>query len=83
MSAAVGTPANARVTVMADTVKGAVEKAGHRVEEGAEKAADWVKEKAHEAGHAVEEGTRKVKHAVGGTDAKQQDSCGTDSCGCG
>jgi len=61
---------------MADTVKGTVEKAGHRVEEGAEKAADWVREKAHEAGHAVEEGAHKVKNAVTGTGKQDQGSCG-------
>jgi hypothetical protein len=61
---------------MANTVKGTVEKAGHKVEEGTEKAADWVKEKAHEAGHAVEEGARKAKHAVTGSDKQDQGSCG-------
>jgi hypothetical protein len=68
----------AKENVMADTVKGQVEKAGHRVEEGAEKAADWVKEKAHEAGNRVNEAARKVGHSVAGT-GRQNDA---DNCGC-
>jgi|HubBroStandDraft_6_1064221.scaffolds.fasta_scaffold70627_1 hypothetical protein len=68
---------------MADTVKGTVEKAGHRVEEAAEKVADWVKEKAHETGHAAREGAREVKHAVAGTGTQDKSEDSSGSCGCG
>ena len=60
---------------MADSVKGKVEaagnkiaetatKVGHKITEGAEKAADWVKEKTHEVGHRMEEAGQKAKHAA-------------------
>jgi len=58
---------------MADTMKGKVEEAGHKIAEtaktaghkiaeGAEKAADWAKEKTHQAGHKVDEMAQKASH---------------------
>ena len=65
---------------MADSIKGKVEQAGHKIAEtaskvghkiaeGAEKAADWTKEKLHQAGHRADEAAQKAGH-------KTQEACG-------
>jgi hypothetical protein len=61
---------------MAETFKGKVAdaghkvsematKAGHRVSETVEEAADWVKEKSHQAGHRVDEMAQKMENRTG------------------
>jgi hypothetical protein len=61
---------------MAETFKGKMEdaghkvsematKTGHKVSESVEKAADWVKEKSHEAGHRVDEMAQKMENRTG------------------
>ncbi len=58
---------------MADTFKGKLEEAGHKIAEtatkvghkigeGVEKATDWAKEKAHEVGHRVDEKVEQMKN---------------------
>jgi hypothetical protein len=72
---------------MAETVKGKMEeaghkvsematKAGHKVSESVEKAADWVKEKSHEAGHRVDEMAQKMENRTG-MPLTGSSSCGT------
>jgi gas vesicle protein len=81
-----------RRKVMADTIKGKLQEAGHavsetakkvgnKVSEKAEEAKDWVKEKIHKgqnrADEAADEAANKAEEA--NTDAKEK----ADNCGCG
>jgi hypothetical protein len=45
----------------AETFKGTMEEAGHKVAE----AVDWVKDKAHQAGHPVDEVAQKMENRTG------------------
>ena len=73
---------------MADSIKGKVEEAGHKiaetaskvghkVSEGLEEAKDWTKETAHKVGHRVEEAAEKAEHKAKEVFGEHGDKTGT------